>query len=195
MNITEHRTDVIIQALVEKHCAEYCGKYGEPGYTDPEQGIIFANWNNVSNLVSDYLEEAGYELEWSDEWIVDHNHNKAYRSQPDSYHWEPSYLISDGGELITPDEAPIEWIEECKVSDKAHPIRCLPSFIDADDIEQAGYRLFNEEAYESGFFPGQDDNPTSIAAALLDRHESIIFRKTENSQFYCKFSVFVSVDD
>ena len=71
MHITEKRTAIILQILQDKQDLQFCGHYGEPGYNDPEQSILFANWNNVSKTIADYLEAAGFSLECSDEWIID----------------------------------------------------------------------------------------------------------------------------
>lgn len=74
------RVQIVLEYLFDQHDAELVGEYGEPRYTDPENGILFADWNNVPKWQQDLMEEAGYELEWSDEW-VSHN-NKAYRCSP-----------------------------------------------------------------------------------------------------------------
>jgi hypothetical protein len=49
----------------------------------------------VPKWVQDYLEEAGYELEYSDEWFVDYNYDKAYRTVEDSYHWQCQIHFTD----------------------------------------------------------------------------------------------------
>ena len=91
--------------------------YAEPGYDDPERGILFANWNNetrrgtdaerkagdywptVSTFRSrfaDLLERAGYDTQWSDEWVIC-DCGRAVRVEPDGWDWTPSYVIADGG--------------------------------------------------------------------------------------------------
>ena len=85
-----------LQWLQDEHNAEFASKYGEPGYQDPEKGILLANWNNVPSNMQKWLENAGYSLEWSDEWTVDYNNDKAYRTSPDSYSWEPQWGMGEG---------------------------------------------------------------------------------------------------
>lgn len=65
----------VIELYRDKHNeqVEFAGHYGEPGYSDPEKGIVFANWNNIPKRIADGLEAQGYELEWSDEWHIDYN--------------------------------------------------------------------------------------------------------------------------
>lgn len=168
-----------LEYLQEKHSAEWCGKYGEPGCNDPEKGIIFANWNNIPSGLRDWLEKCGYSLEWADEWTIDYGNNKAYRTSPSSYVWECQIGYTTDGELLTPDDSPEDWIFEFE----NNPGKCLPSF-----VPLTGYTLINNEL-ESGWYPGQIDNPQAIYNTLKDEYESVIFRKSENSQFYIRFEV------
>ncbi len=61
------------------------GEYGEPGYSNPKRGILFANWNKFCCEVTDLLERAGYEIERSDEWTTCGNCGVALRTSPDRY--------------------------------------------------------------------------------------------------------------
>jgi hypothetical protein len=79
-------------AVVERH-TQYVRtalKYGEPGYDQPEIGIIFADWNRVPRFVGEWLEHHGFSCEWEDEWIED-DECRAWRTSPTSWDWRPSY--------------------------------------------------------------------------------------------------------
>lgn len=184
-----------LQYLQEKHYAEWCSVYGEPGYTDPEKGIILANWNNIPKGLADWLEKCGYSLEWSDEWCIDYDYSKAYRTSPDSYHWEPQIMVpAESCEYITPDDSPSTWIEACQITSNGQPIQCLPSWISNADIESQGFNL-QQSDFESGYFPGQTDNPANIARKLFESGAyRVVFSKIENSQFYCKFAVYADFE-
>lgn len=182
--------------LAEKHGAEFASAYGEPGYSDPEKGIILANWNAIPKGLADWLERCGYSLEWADEWIVDHNHGgKAYRTQPDSYGWESSIMLTTDGEWLTPDDSPSDWIDEC-ANDRMRPdLGCLPSRITDSDLHDAGFKLFRGDL-ESGWHPGQTDDPQAIAKLAFDAGAyRVVFRKVENSQFYVRFECWVEMDE
>jgi hypothetical protein len=168
---------LIVEYLDEE--VEFCATYGEPGYTTPKNGILLANWNDVSAEFRHHLEHDGYELEWSDEWMVANN-GKAYRTQPDCHHWESSIMYSNG-DYLTPDDDIEDWLEACKAG-KAP----LPSRFKKEQIEAAGYTCI-AEGLELGFFPGQDDNPY----LLLQKYPDAVFHKTEQSQFYIKLSVYI----
>lgn len=180
----------VLRGLVENHDAEYASHYGEPGYTDPEKGIVFANWNYIGRDVQDFLEAQGYSLEWNDEWVIDYNSNKAYRCSPDSYSWECQFIMGDG-DYIFPDDGADAFIEQLGVTDRGQPIGCLPSWITAEDLERAGYSLYRD-GLESGHHHGQTDDPAKHAAQCLDDGaERVIFRKKANSQFYVVFECWV----
>lgn len=64
--------------------------YVEPGYEQPKRGILFANWNRLPRNLDRILERAGYAVEWSDEWTTCEDCDRAFRTQPDGYCWEPA---------------------------------------------------------------------------------------------------------
>lgn len=185
MHITSGRTELILVALQEKHNAEWCEKYGEKGYTDPEKGIIFCNWNNVSKRIQDYLEKAGYELEWEDEWTIDYDYGKAYRISPDSYGWQSAIHYTDSGEMLTPDDDITDWIEEFQ----NNPRKALPSRITPERLMEEGWEL-RQGGYENGFFNGQDDDPAKAYKEFKDEYD-VLFRLSEVSQFYLRFEVWL----
>ena len=187
MHITEKRTSIILEALQNKHDAQWCQHYGERGCQDPESGIVFANRNNISKRIGNYLSEAGYECEWSDEWYIDHNHGKAWRTSPDSYSWVCALVLTDDGEYLTPDDGASEVIEALAMTDYAQPARAVPDWVTVTDIEAEGYTAINGD-YETGFHPGQTDDPVKIARKAFDAGaESVVFRIKEASQFYTVF--------
>lgn len=192
------RLAIIMEWLIEEHSMEWCSKYGEPGYSDPEAGVLFANWNNIPKAFADYLEAQGYELEWSDEWTIDYDNSKAYRTSPSSYDWEPSVVYTEDCGMLTPDDGAAEIIDAVSMTDWNQPAGCVPSWITWNDLQEAGYERHPDlEAhdFESGWFPGQNDDPAAIAKVIWNapgrRVERIVFRKTEQSQFYCKFECWV----
>lgn len=164
---------------------EFCEKYGEPGYTDPEAGIFFADWNHTEREFGDFLEEMGFAIEWCDEWTV--HDDKAYRTSGNSWFWEPQLFCTEDG-YIGPEDGIEVWIEAMKDA----PDRCLPSRITEAELIEAGWVKHNG-TYESGWHPGQNDDPKKIYDALIKRKdvESVIFRKEENSQFYIQFEAYI----
>lgn len=184
-----------LQYLQEKHNAEWCNEYGERSYQNPEKGIIFANWNDIPKGLANWLEECGYALEWSDEWYIDYSYSKAYRTSGDSYSWESSVMLpADSCEYITPDDSPATWVEACEVTANNQPINCLPSWVSADDIIECGFELI-EGDFENGYFEGMNDSPPKIATKYFaDGANRVLFQKSENSQFYCRFRVWADMN-
>jgi len=184
MNITEKRTAIILEVLSNTHDMESCSNYGEPGYTDPTNSVLLANWNDVKESTQEYLEEAGFALEWSDEWMKSYEHDKAYRTQPDSHSWISSILITDDGDILTPEDAS-EWIEEIAITDHAQPVRALPAHVSDDNLIAEGYVLQSEDHDAQGLY-GDATDPSDIARALFDSIpdlESVAFRITSSGQF------------
>jgi hypothetical protein len=164
---------------------EYCSHYGEPGYSDPEKAILFANWNVIPTSFTKRLEAQGYEMEWSDEWYIDYNHDKAYRTSPNSYGWQCRLMLTaDGGDYLTPDDSVSEWVAACENDTN----RALPAWISDADIEAEGWAK-QSDVYEHGFHPGQTDNPADIAAKLDGA--DYLFQITDVGQFDVRFQVWV----
>jgi hypothetical protein len=106
----------IRNALEDIHL--HCNGYAEPGYTEPDCGIVATgNWNKITtwrneqtftisdvpSRIAKLFEKLGIPTEWSDEWVECSHCGKLVRSQPDSMSWKPSYTMGDG-EL---------WCHEC----------------------------------------------------------------------------------
>ena len=77
--------------------------YIEPGYTPPEKGVLFANWNYFPRNIDTILESYGYAVEWSDEWATCQECGGAVRTSPDSWGWHPSFKIFNDCELVCVD--------------------------------------------------------------------------------------------
>ena len=177
------------------------------GYADGsstgESGLIATgNWNEITKYdpvmgrqlvsdlpkrVGDIFEKMGIEIEWSDEWSTCGNCYKLIRTSPDSYSWQPDFYLGDGditcGDCVKED--PSGYLEFLDGNDEA----CMT--IDVD-LEEHGYEQLNEDSFESGWFPGQNDDPRQVAKELREKGiEHFIFVKDEQSQFYSKWSVWV----
>lgn len=195
MNITEKRTSLILECLQNKHDASFCRYYGEPGYDDPDFGIIFANCNNISGRIGDYLEAAGFELEWSDEWVIDYNHDKAYRTSPNSYSWQPTAIYdSDSCDLLTPDSDIFDVIKALQSEYTSDEIHLLPPWITEDQLTELGFIKQGSER-ESGWHPGQTADPKETLKELLADSGvlSVVFTGYP-SQFYTTWQAWVKYD-
>ena len=166
--------------LSEIECMGYASDYGEPGYSKPEKGILFANWNLFPRNVDELLK--GYEIEWSDEWTQCYDCGLALRISPDSYCWQPSKFDTDDGTYCKDCidmEAYLESLE-------GNPRRALNDHINPADY---GYVKL-EENFENGWHPGQNDNPCDIYERLMEQgRKRLLFNVDEVSQFYIVFSV------
>lgn len=114
------------------------------------------------------LEDQGVELAWRDEWIIDSEYSKCYRTTGDSYGWTPSYVVSEYGDMLTPDSDFDDWLDWARNDlDNA-----LCDSMVGDNVD----RMLNERGYtrrppdgdrfENGWYPGQNDTPEAVVEAL-----------------------------
>lgn len=183
MNLKEK----LLYAMIENGDIDICNEYGEQGYLlEPnKQAIIFGDWNRLDNYPNfrEWLEDR-YELEWIDEWIIDYESSKCYRTVGDSYSWEQQWRLHDSGEIITPDSDIEDWIDYAENS----PDRVLPSFLDID-LEELGYKLINDDL-QNGWY-GRNDSPSEILEELENEgYTSVIFQLGCVSQFAIDFEVY-----
>lgn len=176
-------------------------KYVEPGYDNPETLIVTGNWNydkevdtteifpeeeEKSDTLYNVLEKLGCSCEWSDEWAMCEECQGAFRTSPDSYSWKRSYAEIDGylrcHECICKD--PEEYVESM-IGKADHAIT-----FDVD-LESLGFVKYKGD-YESGWHPGQTDDPKNIAKKLESRGiERYVFVIDQTGQFDINFSVWV----
>jgi hypothetical protein len=187
-------------------------EYAEPGYTQPAEGkcILFGNWNkrdtynretqkcepvpdgDAPKRFSAIAEHLGYILEWSDEWTCCDNCYRAIRTNADSYSWTPYFVMDDNG--IQCAECALEDIEALIDTFKDDAHRCIPADLARRiDFASEGWEKVNADSFESGWHPGQTDNPEDIASELASRADvvSYLFVQDEQSQFYTRFSVYI----
>lgn len=217
-----HRTlSALMEKLEEigRDHADYCDSYGEPGYWSAHtQGVILGNYwcrcdhgpesdedrarDNFQPLhgveyhyprVFAALEEQGFKLEWCDEWWIDYETGKAWRTQADSYSWQPSIIFDEEmGDYLTPDHDADVWIEW----GVNNPDRCIPRVVKID-LGAAGFEQWephNPHTYESGWHPGQTDDPREITKQIrseLGDDVEVVFQLDATGQFDVRFSAWV----
>jgi len=188
----EQHNDYIHRAQSEIENMGYAPGYAEPGYSDPKRGILFANWNYFPRDIGNLLEKAGFEIEWSDEWTTCEDCGKALRTSPNSYDWQPSYLhAKDSCEFLCLDCAENE-MEDILESYENDPRAAFNDHVDPADY---GYHKL-EGDFESGFHPGQNDDPKKIYARLKAAgHERLLFVIDRVQQFDVSFSIWEKIED
>ena len=177
------------------------GQYGEPGYSleKGQEAILFADWNpwykNLGDAFMEKLEEK-FAIEWSDEWIVNYDTDKAYRTSPTSYGWQPYYyMIPDMGEIIGVDDMeddPSIFIESVLPDFINEPNKAINFDTNIDTLmKEAGYELASEDTYESGWHPHQTDDPKKILEEALEEEPEgeFVFTVPYVGQFDINFNL------
>lgn len=177
-----------LDRIYPKAYFEYAHGCNEPGYDD--KPVILADWNQVPNTVFNRLESLGYACEWLDEWSTCGKCGKAVRTSPNSYDWQPSYIIMDECEILCLECAdPDEYYESIENT----PGKAASNeFAYKYPIEDYGYTQVNDDAYTNGLHPGQNDDPKKILSGLLSNDPTgrYIFALDYTSQFEIGFSVY-----
>lgn len=192
---------------------DVCVGFAEPGYGDDDSIVVIGNWNpprfprngdapltkdeNLPVRLGNALEWLGAECVWSDEWTRCDECYRAIRTNADSYCWtmygafiECGYVCTDClrkdigaylDEYLNNADTAIVWAE--------------PS-----DLESLGFARWapdDPQTYESGWHPGQDDDPHRILASILDEvpNGEVVFLIDSVGQFDMRFSAFVRTDD
>lgn len=146
------------------------------------------------------MESQGVELHWNDEWWVDYETGKAYRTQADSYSWQSSIQWNeDMCDYMTPDHDFDVWLDWA-LNDTS---RCLMARF-RSDLESAGFTQWepnDPHRYHNGWHEGMTDDPVKVRAEIdrwSDHQEDVVFLLDETSQFYVGFSAWTrptEVDD
>lgn len=187
---------------------DFADQYGEPGYgglyNEPRLIVLATYWcrcdkfgdEKLHDIGQHYphaferLKELGVEFEWYDEWLVTHDgHSKAWRTSADSYSWQPSYVITEDGEVITVDDDLDEWIAWASNNSR----HAIPSRVaTGDDLEAVGFEKFNG-TFENGWYDGQNDDPSEILIRIDDQYGpdvEVVFALDSVGQFDVHFCAY-----
>jgi hypothetical protein len=197
-----------VQNRIEEIQLHYDG-YAEPGYSALYDVVATGNWNDIdeydyqtktrkhiSNLpsrISHMFESMGIECEWNDQWDTCCDCGKLVRTDADCYSWTRSYQYLDGEGcrcIECLEEDPESYLESLEGnSDTANTI-------DSIDPCKHGYIKFNEDSYESGWYPGQNDSPHKVAKDLEAKGiYKYLFGIDSVGQFDTHWSVYVHQDE
>lgn len=191
--------------------------YAEPGYgsflSDETPVVVLGDWNpkrfprdgeapltpveSLPERLAASLERLGAEIEWLDEWDSCSECYRAIRTQPDSYSWMPSFIETDNGRVCH--ECAIDGGEDYLTDYIGNPDKCV-TWCEPSHVEQFGYVKWSPgdpHDYESGWHPGQNDDPRVIFDQITDVHPDaeVIFFLDSSGQFDIRFSAYVRVPD
>lgn len=183
--------------------------YTEPGYPDdPETVVVLGNWNpkrfprdGEPPLTKDEsrpvrlaraLEKLpNVELEWLDEWDQCVDCNKALRTTSNSFNWKMFGALTDDGYVCAAClRKDMATSLEPYVNDTTSVTWAEPQHLTEEGWVQ--WEPDDEHTYETGWHPGQDDDPVKVTEHIRRRHGedevSIIFLLDESSMFYIRWS-------
>lgn len=125
---------------------------------------------------------------FSDEYDTCSDCNALIRTSPDSYFWQPDFIVNDCGIHCAQciEDNPEDTIESVKNTRTPLPVSINPA--------DHGWTQLNKYPLKSGWFPGQNDDPETYTKAMSNAGIDYLFQIDEPSQFYTKWSVWVPED-
>lgn len=190
---SEYLSKYLYAHLGEK--MEYCSDYGEPGYNiEPIKGVLFADWNDYTPELREYLETIGYDLQWPDEWHIDHCRSKCYRTMPDSYYWQSSIVYCEQScDFITIDDVREDSsiIFDYFVNDSLYNLQALSKhflLLVKDDLKEQGF--INTIEACSDFYITNDSRINMLCKDLMSEDKCWLIFYTHVGQFESKFIIY-----
>ena len=188
LSMPEYVSSFVNKLIGDGFIEDSCYEYGEPGYRkeNDDNMIITANWNEMPLGVLSIIEENGFDIEWSDEWVCDNDNEKIYRSQPDSYSWEPSYFIVDGEVHGISDN------EELYLSTMINePHRLVSASV---DLIKYGFVDIEEACRETGMY-GTYEDPKDVFDKFKDEYAEMVVQTCSIGQFAINWKVWGRNED
>ncbi len=175
--------DEIVEALKELEVIVNWGEYGERGYDNPEKEVLFGDWNYVDYSLQEELEENGYKIEWFDEWVFDEN-GLAYRTQPDSVGWEPSYFVDDG-EILSIEDNVDRYVELYKND-------CTKAVVSYINLEEMGWRpALDDKSFCSGWYDSCDNlDPCELVKQIDSKKYDYLFQIKGSNPFAVNYKLY-----
>jgi hypothetical protein len=172
----------------------YTNGYAEPGYKDPESGVIvIGNWNpardRFGELISELpvflrkaFERLDCDIQWDDQWSACYGCNKLVRIHPDCYTWKISAAVVNECEFYCHEcikDDPEQYVEE----HLNNPKKCLTISV---DLEALGFTRMDFDG--EWHFGGHDKTPTEVAKGISG---DFVFVQDSAHQFGMDYSVWV----
>lgn len=181
-------------------------QWGEVQISDADttdQLIILADWNEpdlakIARMLEEKYEDNEVTVQYDDEWVACSECGKFCRTNPTHYGWLPNYVNVEYHGVVC---------RTCVEEDPDYVLDKDAGYVDATNkallpwcqplLEKNGWTCFEPEdgcaRYESGWFPGQTDDPKQIAEYLaehLPKHNHV-FVITSTGQFDIHWTVYV----
>lgn len=181
-----------IQSFLDEKGFDYeiAISYGEPGYSS-DKPIILGNWNELNDDTCDAIEEY-FEIEWDDEWVILYDEDcAAYRTQANSYHWQPSTVFWRD-ELVSwnwlkENDFLLYYIRNELAGRHETALNC--DLIDSDDLSRIAEEV-STERYQSGLHEHMRDDPKAILESYpFEERHYYFFRIDSTSQFHIEFEL------
>ena len=138
-----------------------------------------------------YIDEVlGVEIVFSDEYNTCSDCHSVIRTSPDSYHWQPDFMMGDGFIACSKCFNENEDYQEDYIEEKINnPKTAINGLITEERLEELGFKRVGEE-FESGWYH-KEDSPEEIYEKLSQKYDEVVFFISNVEQFRINFVTFV----
>jgi hypothetical protein len=165
---------------------EVISEYGDNTLKDIDTvPILLMNLNELENHPILNL-DGKINLQYSDEFIIDYDNDRCFRSVSNSYTWEPFYW-ENNGEIFSIDDinSDIELLNKYSEEYINNPSKAVHSQI---NLSKLGYN-YHCRADAKLFI--ENDTPTKMVKDLLQNY-NVILQIISFQQFGCEYSINIS---
>ena len=176
--------EIIYEAVQQGRAdIDYVSTYGEPGYSNPEEDklIYLGDWNKYPRI-SNFLENLGNHIQWSDEWIIDYNNDRCFK------HSTGSFIISDCDIFLSKKD--LEENEDYMPTYLEYIVN-NPTKADNFNIDWTKYGFKRvEKLFNNGYY-GRVDDPKALYRYYRDKGYDVIFSIDYMHPFEVSFSIYL----
>jgi hypothetical protein len=137
--------------------------------------------------IGELAEKAGIDTEWSDTHTGCYDCNRLIQTEPDCYSWTPQFKVGDGW-ILCKDcllEDPEQYLTDCLLNNSDNA--------DTFDVDLSAIGFVELSDGESGFHPGQTDNPRTMVESVPKGFD-YVFQIDNTGQFDTRFSLWIRPD-
>lgn len=157
-------------------------------YPDSQYSTPFLVPEPLDELMQAFEEKFG-EFGFSDEYDFCGACGKIIKTSPDSYSWQPDFILTDDGYIHVDCINLDDVLESHKNHEKA-----LPPQLQQRAIDQGLLIEISDITFENGLHPGMNDDP-KIIIRTFKRARIDVWFNVQPSQFYVEFTVLVQPDN
>lgn len=182
MSLKDYTYEYIRGLMDDGLIVDICSDYGEPGFYKDNQDdlILTADWNDMADGMQEVIRDAGYSLEWSDEWMCDYDNDLLYRTTSSDPFWESSIFFTESEMLPIADNEDL-YIEQF--------INVINRRINSRfNLEKYGFIDIEEACHQTGMY-GIYEYPQEVFDKFSDEYTEMVIQTCSQTPYSVDWKV------